>query len=72
LESDPNGKLVAHAAFQFTGDCPGFYLESSIDSALPTLKDYSRRIFDYNMAISRTTRENYGFINFVGLPSGSG
>ena len=72
LESDHAGRLVAHAAFQFTGDCPGFYLDSSIDSALPILRDYSARIFQYNMAISRTTRENYGFINFVASNRGPG
>ena len=65
LEVDTLGKPVAHAAFQFTGDCPGFYLDSSIDSATPMMQEYSHKIFNYNMAISRTTRENYGFINFV-------
>jgi Fe-S-cluster containining protein len=67
LEVDPSGQPVVHATFQFTGDCPGFYLETSMDSMLPVLEEYSRKIYDYNMAVSRTTRENYGFVNFTDL-----
>ena len=69
LEADPQGKKppVVHATFQFTGDCPGFYLDKSIDSMMMMLREYSGRIYDYNMAVSRTTRENYGFVNFVDL-----
>ena len=65
LESDRHGKPVVHATFQFTGDCPGFYLEKSLDSVMPVLEEYAKKIYDYNMAVSRTTRENYGFISFV-------
>ena len=65
LESDQHGKPVVHATFQFTGDCPGFYLEKSLDGVMPVLQEYAKKIYDYNMAVSRTTRENYGFINFV-------
>jgi hypothetical protein len=32
---------------------------------MPVLQEYAKKIYDYNMAVSRTTRENYGFINFV-------
>jgi Fe-S-cluster containining protein len=64
LESD-RGKPVVHATFQFTGDCPGFYLEKSLDSILPVFQEYAPKIYSYNMAVQRTTRENYGFINFV-------
>lgn len=64
LESEA-GKPVVHATFQFTGDCPGFYLDRSLDSVMPMLQEYSEKIYSYNMAVSRTTRENYGFINFV-------
>ncbi|HEX7031399.1 MAG TPA: YkgJ family cysteine cluster protein [Nitrososphaera sp.] len=67
LESDSKGRPVVHATFQFTGDCPGFYLEKSLDSITPVLEEYSTRIYNYNMAVSRTTRENYGFVNFVDL-----
>ncbi len=67
LESDRNGRPVVHATFQFTGDCPGFYLESTLDSMIPVLQDYAPKIYSYNMAVSRTTRENYGFINFEDL-----
>ncbi len=70
LESDIAGRPVAHAAFQFTGDCPGFYLEESIDAMMPVLQEYSAKIYDYNMAVSRTTRENYGSVNFVDLRRG--
>jgi uncharacterized protein len=64
LESDQCGKPIVHATFQFTGDCPGFYLEKSLDSIMPVLEEYAPRIYDYNMAVQRTTRENYGFISF--------
>lgn len=67
IEADAQGKPVVHATFQFTGDCPGFYLDESIDSMMKTLEEYSRKIYDYNMAVSRTTRENYGFVNFLDL-----
>ncbi len=70
LESDPKGRPVVHATFQFTGDCPGFYLEKSLDSIMPILEEYSTKIYNYNMAVSRTTRENYGFVNFVDLNRG--
>lgn len=64
LESDEFGKPVVHATFQFTGDCPGFYLEKSLDGVMPVLQEYAPKIYDYNMAVQRTTRENYGFISF--------
>jgi Fe-S-cluster containining protein len=65
LESDRHGKPVVHATFQFTGDCPGFYLDKSLDSVMPVFQEYAPKIYNYNMAVQRTTRENYGFINFV-------
>jgi Fe-S-cluster containining protein len=65
LEADSRGQPVVHATFQFTGDCPGFYLDSSLDSIMPVLDEYAIRIYDYNMAVSRTNRENFGSANFV-------
>jgi Fe-S-cluster containining protein len=65
LEADSRGQPTVHATFQFTGDCPGFYLDRSIEAMMPVLQDYSRKIYDYNMAVSRTTREKYGIVNFV-------
>jgi uncharacterized protein len=70
LESDARGQPVVHATFQFTGDCPGFYLDKSVDSMMPVLQEYSSKIYNYNMAVSRTTRENYGFVNFMDLRRG--
>ena len=67
LEADIRGHPVVHATFQFTGDCPGFYLDESINSMMPVLQEYSAKIYNYNMAVSRTTRESYGFINFTDL-----
>jgi Fe-S-cluster containining protein len=68
LEANQPGKPpIVHATFQFTGDCPGFYLDKSIESMKSVLHEYSDKIYDYNMAVSRTTRENYGFVNFVDL-----
>jgi hypothetical protein len=65
LEVDNRGQPVVHASFQFTGDCPGYYLEGSLDSMMPTLREYSAKIYEYNMAVSRTTREGYGAVNFI-------
>lgn len=67
LEADANGRSVPHATFQFTGDCPGFYLDNSIESMMPILLEYSTKIYNYNMAVSRTTRENYGSVNLLNL-----
>lgn len=67
LEVDSKGRPVVHATFQLTGDCPGFYVSKTLDDMMPVLKEYSKKIYDYNMATSRTTRENYGFINIVDL-----
>jgi Fe-S-cluster containining protein len=69
LEADARGQPVVHATFQFTGDCPGFYLEGSINNMMPVLQEYSTKIYNYNMAVSRTTRESYGFVNFTDLRS---
>ena len=65
LEADSRGQPVVHATFQFTGDCPGYYLDASLDSIMPVLSEYSARIFEYNMAVSRTTREKYGAVDFI-------
>jgi uncharacterized protein len=63
------GRSVVHATFQLTGDCPGFYTSRCLDDMNPVLEEYSKKIFSYNMAVSRTTRENYGFINVANLKS---
>ena len=63
LENE-KGKARVHATYQFTGDCPGFYLEASLDSMKEVLKDYSKIIYDYNMKSARTMRENYGYVSF--------
>ena len=65
VEADSRGQPVVHATFQFTGDCPGFYLDDSIDKMMSVLEEYSDKIYNYNMAVSRTTREGYGFINLI-------
>ena len=63
LENE-NGAVRVHASFQFTGDCPGFYLESNLDSMKSILKEYSTMIFDYNMKSNRTQRESFSSISF--------
>src|SRR5918911_654006 len=70
LEAD-KGRSVVHATFQLTGDCPGFYTSKRLDDMKPVLEEYSKKIYSYNMAVSRTTRENYGSINIVNLKSNS-
>ena len=63
LENE-KGKARVHTTFQFTGDCPGFYLADTIDQMKQVLKEYSPVIYDYNMKSNRTTRENFGFVSF--------
>jgi len=52
-------KVEYHAKFVFTGDCPGFYLEKSLDPIMPTLQDYSKKIYDYLISCHRAERNNY-------------
>lgn len=63
LENE-KGKARVHTTFQFTGDCPGFYLADTIDQMKEVLKEYSPVIYDYNMKSNRTMRENFGFVSF--------
>jgi len=57
------GNARVHATFQFTGDCPGFYLDDSIDSMKEILQEYSGIIHDYNIKSSGTMREGLGSIS---------
>ena len=61
LENE-KGKARVHATFQFTGDCPGFYLAQSIDQMKDVFLEYSKIIYDYNMSSNRTVRENFGAV----------
>ncbi len=63
LENE-KGKARVHATFQFTGDCPGFYLSESIDAMKEVLREYSPVVYDYNMKSSQTMRENFGSVSF--------
>lgn len=63
LENE-KGLARVHATYQFTGDCPGFYLSEDIHLMKQELTDYSKIIYDYNMSSSRTMRENFGFVSF--------
>jgi len=63
LENE-KGMAKVHATFQFTGDCPGFYLSDTLEEMKQELQDYSKIIFQYNMSSSRTNRENFGSVNF--------
>jgi len=63
LENE-KGKARVHATFQFTGDCPGFYLSDTSDSMKQVLQEYSKIIYDYNLKSNRTMREGYGSLNF--------
>jgi len=63
LENE-KGTARVHATYQFTGDCPGFYLSDDLTLMKQELKDYSKIIYDYNMSSSRTMRENFGFVSF--------
>jgi len=63
LENE-KGTARVHATYQFTGDCPGFYLEDNLESMKQELRDYSKIIYDYNMASNRTNREGFGSVSF--------
>ena len=63
LENE-KGMARVHASYQFTGDCPGFYLADDIGQMKVELKDYSGIIYDYNMKSSRTMREGFGSASF--------
>lgn len=64
LENE-NGRARVHSTFQFTGDCPGFYLSETLDPMREVLKEYSVTIYDYNMKYTRTTRDGFSLTNFV-------
>ena len=64
LENE-RGKARVHSTFQFTGDCPGFYLSESIEPMSQVLDEYATIIYDYNMKYTRTTREGLSLTNFV-------
>jgi len=66
IESD-KGKAIVHATFQLTGDCPGFYARKSLDSIKLVLEEYSEKIYNYNMTVNRSRRENYSSINIIDL-----
>jgi hypothetical protein len=63
LENE-KGNARVHATYQFTGDCPGFYLAENITPMKEILDDYSSIIYDYNMKSNRTMRENFGSLTF--------
>ena len=61
-----NNRMVVHASFQLTGDCPGFYLNAVIDEdMMKILNDYSKKIYDYTMNINTTMREGFGRIDLI-------
>ena len=63
LENE-KGMARVHATYQFTGDCPGFYLSDDMQLMKQELKDYSKIIYDYTLSSSRTMRENFGSVSF--------
>jgi len=63
LENE-RGVARVHATFQFTGDCPGFYLSEKVEDMKQELQDYSKTIYQYNMLSNRTNRENFGSVSF--------
>lgn len=64
LENE-RGTARVHASYQFTGDCPGFYLADDIQEMKEELKEYSAIIYDYNMKSSHTMRQGLGSLSFV-------
>ncbi len=64
LENE-KGKARVHSTYQFTGDCPGFYLADSLESMKQVFDEYATIIYDYNMKYARTTREGFSLTSFV-------
>jgi len=63
LENE-KGMARVHATFQFTGDCPGFYLSENLEEMKEEFLEYSKIIYQYNMSSSRTSRESLGSVSF--------
>jgi len=63
LENE-RGIARVHATFQFTGDCPGFYLSENLDEMKEEFQEYSKIIYQYNMSSSRTNRKSFGSVSF--------
>lgn len=63
LENE-KGTARVHASYQFTGDCPGFYLSDDIKPMKEELDGYSKIIYDYNMKSSATMRQGFGSVSF--------
>ncbi len=63
LENE-KGIARVHATFQFTGDCPGFYLSENLEEMKEEFQEYSKIIYQYNMSSSRTNRESFGSVSF--------
>jgi Fe-S-cluster containining protein len=61
-----NNRMVVHASFQLTGDCPGFYLSSYIGEDMEKiLNEYSKKIYDYTMNINTTMRDGFARIDLI-------
>ena len=58
-----DGMARVHATYQFTGDCPGFYLADSIEPMKKELDEYAVIIYDYNMHSAQTMRKGFGAIS---------
>ena len=63
LENE-KGMARVHASYQFTGDCPGFYLSENLGEMKQEYDEYSKIIYQYNMSSNRTNRENFGSVSF--------
>ncbi len=63
LENE-KGMARVHATFQFTGDCPGFYLSENLKDMKEEFKEYSKIIYQYNMSSNTTNRENFSSVSF--------
>ncbi len=63
LENE-NGTARVHASYQFTGDCPGFYLADDYSQMEEELREYSKIIYNYNMKSLRTVREGFSSVSF--------
>ncbi len=63
LENE-KGLARVHATYQFTGDCPGFYLADSLDPMRDEFEQYCSIIYDYTMKSNGTMRKNFSSMSF--------
>lgn len=59
------GTARIHATYQFTGDCPGFYLADDTEQMNKEIQEYAAIIQNYNLESARTNRESLSCTSMI-------